>query len=119
MTVSANPDAVAANSFIELGARSRARAILDSGSFHELLGPFDRLHSPWLEMQDIVPQEDDGVIVAQGCLDGERAVVIALEGSFQGGSIGEVGGAKAGFFAAFEDGNDQSLHVDLLQRGFV
>jgi malonate decarboxylase beta subunit len=94
MTVSANPDAVAADSFIELGARSRARAILDSGSFHELLGPFDRLHSPWLEMQDIVPQEDDGVIVAQGCLDGERAVVIALEGSFQGGSVGEVGGAK-------------------------
>ena len=35
-------------SFVELGARQRARAMLDPGSFRELLGPFDRLMSPWL-----------------------------------------------------------------------
>ena len=28
-------------SFIELRARERAKALLDSGSFRELLGPFD------------------------------------------------------------------------------
>ena len=30
-------------SFIELRARERAKALLDSGSFRELLGPFDSL----------------------------------------------------------------------------
>jgi malonate decarboxylase beta subunit len=82
------------NSFIELGARDRAKAVLDAGSFRELVGPFDRLHSPWLEMQDIVPQEDDGVVVARGRIDGRAAVAVAIESAFQGGSLGEVGGAK-------------------------
>ena len=35
-------------SFIELGARARARALLDAGSMRELIGPFERLASPWL-----------------------------------------------------------------------
>lgn len=82
------------NSFIELGARARARAVLDAGTFRELVGPFDRVHSPWLEMQGIVPQEDDGVVVARGRIDGRAAVAVAIEGAFQGGSLGEVGGAK-------------------------
>lgn len=81
-------------SFIELSARERARALLDEGSFRELLGPFDRLTSPWLPAQGIVPQADDGVIVARGMMDGEAVVVLAVESAFQGGSIGEVGGAK-------------------------
>jgi malonate decarboxylase beta subunit len=82
------------DSFIELGARTRARAVLDAGTFRELVGPFDRIHSPWLAMQGIVPQEDDGVVVARGCVDGRAAVAVAIEGAFQGGSLGEVGGAK-------------------------
>jgi malonate decarboxylase beta subunit len=81
-------------SFIELSARERARALLDEGTFRELLGPFDRLHSPWLEMQNIVIQEDDGVVVARGTIDGEPAVVAAIESAFQGGSMGEIGGQK-------------------------
>ncbi|MBV8296753.1 MAG: biotin-independent malonate decarboxylase subunit beta [Acidimicrobiia bacterium] len=81
-------------SFIEIPARDRAKALLDAGSFRELLGPFDRLHSPWLPMQDIVPEEDDGVIVARGRIDGQSAVVAAIEGTFQGGSMGEVAGTK-------------------------
>ncbi|MEA5673848.1 biotin-independent malonate decarboxylase subunit beta [Pseudomonas sp. MH2] len=81
-------------SFVELGARQRARALLDAGSFRELLGPFDRLMSPWLPRQGIVPQADDGVVIAKGTLDGRPAVVTAIEGGFQGGSMGEVGGAK-------------------------
>ncbi len=85
---------LARRSFIELSARERAREILDPGSFRELLGPFDRLHSPWLEMQNIVPQEDDGVVIAKGRIDGQPAVVMAIEGAFQGGSMGEVAGAK-------------------------
>lgn len=81
-------------SFIELGARARAAAVLDPGTFRELVGPFDRIHSPWLEMQGIVPQEDDGVVVARGAVEGRPAVAVAIESAFQGGSLGEVGGTK-------------------------
>ena len=81
-------------SFIELAARARARALLDAGTFRELLGPFERLKSPWLALQGIVPQADDGVVVARGRIDGAGAVVLAIEGAYQGGSIGEVSGAK-------------------------
>ena len=49
-------------SFIELGARQRARALLDAGSFRELIDPFARVTSPWLPRQGIVVQADDGVI---------------------------------------------------------
>ena len=81
-------------SFTELGARQRARALLDEGSFRELLDPFARVVSPWLPRQGIVPQSDDGVVVAKGLIDDQPAVIIAIEGAFQGGSLGEVGGAK-------------------------
>lgn len=82
------------DSFIERGARSRAQALLDAGTFRELVGPFERVTSPWLAMQHLVTQADDGVVVAKGKLDGQPTVVLAIEGAFQGGSMGEVGGAK-------------------------
>ncbi|MCY9017764.1 biotin-independent malonate decarboxylase subunit beta [Priestia megaterium] len=81
-------------SFIELNGRERAQAILDQGTFCELLGPFDGIESPHLPKQNIVPQSDDGVIIAGGLIAGEPAVVISIEGRFQGGGIGEVSGAK-------------------------
>ncbi|ULT71179.1 biotin-independent malonate decarboxylase subunit beta [Pseudomonas sp. BC42] len=82
------------HSFVELGARQRARALLDAGSFRELLDPFQRVMSPWLARQGVVPQADDGVVIAKGSIDGLPVVVAAIEGAFQGGSLGEVGGAK-------------------------
>lgn len=85
---------IARESFIELSARDRARALLDTGTFRELLGPFDRLTSPWLPLQGIVCQADDGVVIARGTIDGAPAVVAAIESAFQGGSIGEVAGSK-------------------------
>jgi len=86
--------APARSSFIELSARERAAALLDAGSCRELLGPFARLKSPWLPLQGIVAQADDGVVLARGRIGGEAAVVAAIEGAYQGGSIGEVSGAK-------------------------
>lgn len=80
--------------FADLNARQRARQLLDEGTFHELLGPFDRVMSPWLTQQDIVPQSDDGVVIAQGRINGQPTVIAAIEGGFQGGSLGEVAGAK-------------------------
>jgi len=82
------------HSFVELGARQRAKTLLDEGSFRELIGPFDRVMSPWLIQQGIVAQADDGVIVAKGTVGGLPVVIAAIEGAFQGGSMGEVGGAK-------------------------
>lgn len=81
-------------SFIELKARQRAHALLDEGSYRELLDPFEGVMSPWLGAQGIVPQSDDGMVVAKGTINGKPAVVVAIEGAFQGGSMGEVSGAK-------------------------
>ncbi|MGY4527589.1 biotin-independent malonate decarboxylase subunit beta [Pseudomonas sp. TE21394] len=110
-------------SFVELGARQRARALLDPGTFRELLGPFDRLMSPWLPRQGIVPQADDGVIIAKGRLNGRSAVVAAIEGGFQGGSMGEVGGAKiAGALELASEDNRNGIPtcaVLLLETGGV
>jgi malonate decarboxylase beta subunit len=82
------------DSFIELPARERARTLLDPGTFRELLGPFDRIESPWLPLQGVVCQADDGAVIARGTIDGAPAVVAAIESAFQGGSIGEVSGSK-------------------------
>ncbi|AHJ76288.1 biotin-independent malonate decarboxylase subunit beta [Kosakonia sacchari] len=82
------------HSFIELKARQRAQALLDDGSYRELLDPFEGIISPWLGPQGIVPQADDGMVVAKGTINGQPAVVVAIEGAFQGGSMGEVSGAK-------------------------
>ena len=81
-------------SFIELSARDRAKCLFDSGTGRELAGPFDRIESPWLAMQDVTPEADDGCIVMRGTIGGQQAVVIAFAGAFQGGAIGEVSGAK-------------------------
>jgi malonate decarboxylase beta subunit len=82
------------SSFVEMSARERACAILDPGSFRELVGPFDRIKSAWLPRQDIVAQADDGVVIARGTLDHQPAVIAAIESAFQGGSMGEVSGSK-------------------------
>jgi malonate decarboxylase beta subunit len=88
------PSFVNRRSFIELDGRARAQSLLDEGTVKELVGPFDRIESPWLPMQNVVPQSDDGCIVMKGRIAGNPAVVISLEGAFQGGSVGEVSGAK-------------------------
>jgi malonate decarboxylase beta subunit len=88
------PAFVRRQSFIELNARARAQSLMDAGSWRELVGPFERIQSPWLPEQGIAPQSDDGCVVLKGTIGGKPAVVIALEGKFQAGSMGEVSGAK-------------------------
>lgn len=87
-------------SFTELNARERATILLDQGSYRELLGPFSHLKSPHLLKQSIIPQNDDGMIIMKGLFQGQEALVIAMEGKFQGGGIGEISGSK--FAAALE-----------------
>ena len=63
-----------------------------------------------MPMQDIVPQSDDGCVVAKGTIDGQPAVVIAMEGKFQGGSIGEVCGMKMAMaFALARQDNEKGI----------
>jgi malonate decarboxylase beta subunit len=110
-------------SFIELNARERANTLMDAGTARELLGPFDRLESPWLAAQGITPQADDGCVIIKGKIAGQSAVVTALEGAFQGGSMGEVSGAK--MTAALELAAEDCEHgtptsaVILLETGGV
>jgi hypothetical protein len=67
-------DFVHRKSFIELDARARAMALLDKGSDRELLGPFERIESPWLAIQGVTPQSDDGCVEIKGAIDGAPAV---------------------------------------------
>jgi malonate decarboxylase beta subunit len=111
------------HSFVELGARQRARALLDEGSYRELIDPFARVTSPWLAKQGVVPQADDGVVVAKGSIGGQPVVICAIEGAFQGGSMGEVGGAKmAGALELAAEDNRKGIPtaaVLLLETGGV
>ena len=118
-----SPEYLQRRSFIELSARERAKLLFDSGTGRELAGPFDRIESPWLAMQGVTPQADDGCIVMRGTIGGRQAVVIAFSGAFQGGGIGEVSGAKltAALDLACRDSEQgsQSSAVLLLETGGV
>ena len=117
------PEFVKRQSFIELDARARAQSLMDSGSWRELVGPFDRIESPWLPKQGIAPQFDDGCVVLKGAIADKPAVVIALEGGFQAGSMGEVSGAKmtAALDLATKDSENgkKTAAVLLLETGGV
>jgi malonate decarboxylase beta subunit len=80
--------------FTQLRPRQRVQALLDRGTFREILGPFDLVESPHLPRQGTVPQSDDGAVIGRGSIAGVSAVVLALDGAFQGGGVGEVSGAK-------------------------
>jgi len=117
------PAFVKRHSFIELDARARAQSLMDPGSWRELVGPFDRIESPWLPLQGIAPQSDDGCIVLKGSIGTAPTVVIALEGGFQAGSLGEVSGAKmsTALDLATEDSQNgtKTAAVLLLETGGV
>jgi malonate decarboxylase beta subunit len=74
-------------------------------------------------MQGIAPQSDDGCVVLKGTIAGKPAVLIALEGKFQAGSMGEVSGAKmtAALDLATQDSQNgkKTAAVLLLETGGV
>ncbi len=81
-------------SFSESTARQRIGHLLDSGSFHEILGPAQRVVSPHLALLGVPSSFDDGVVIGTGALDGRPVLLAAQEGAFMGGGVGEVHGAK-------------------------
>ena len=81
-------------SFAELTARERVRALLDAASFHEILGPAERVVSPHLALLGVPSAFDDGAVIGSGLLAGQDVLMAAQEGEFMGGGVGEVHGAK-------------------------
>lgn len=81
-------------SYREAAARQRVRGLLDADSFTEWLEPAQRVTSPHLAALDAPVSFDDGVVVGQGTLAAQPVVLIAQEGLFNGGAVGEVHGAK-------------------------
>lgn len=81
-------------SWFEATARARLQALLDPRSFREFLPPETSQPSPHLAVLDIPGAFDDGVIIGAGRLDGREVLVIAQEGQFMGGAVGEIHGAK-------------------------
>jgi malonate decarboxylase beta subunit len=88
---------IAANSslsWFEASARRRLAALVDSGSFAEVIGPEQRETSPHLALFDLPEQFDDGMIIGRAVLGGRPVLVAAQEGRFMDGAFGEVHGAK-------------------------
>ncbi|MDE2343990.1 MAG: biotin-independent malonate decarboxylase subunit beta [Betaproteobacteria bacterium] len=83
-----------APSYREATARHRVAGLLDAGTFVEWVGPGARATSPHLAALGSPVSFDDGVVVGEGRFSGERVVMIAQEGLFNGGAVGEVHGAK-------------------------
>ncbi len=100
------------HSFYEANARQRIVALLDAGSFRELLPPSARATSPHLPLLDTPVAFDDGVVVGAGTLDGHAVFAAAQEGAFMGGAVGEVHGAK--LTGLFERAIDQRPAAVLL-----
>jgi malonate decarboxylase beta subunit len=81
-------------SFSEATARERVHAVLDAGSFREIMPPSERVLSPHLAQLDVPAAFDDGVVVGSGLVQGAPVLIAAQEGQFLGGGVGEVHGAK-------------------------
>jgi len=81
-------------SFYRATARERAAGLADDGTFRELLGPLDKICSPHLPLLGEVAQFDDGMVTGIGLLGTRPVFIISMEGTFLGGGIGEVNGAK-------------------------
>ena len=81
-------------SWFEATARARLAGLLDPGSFSEILPPAESQPSPHLAQLDIPGAFDDGVVIAYGQLEKKPIFVIAQEGQFMGGAVGEIHGAK-------------------------
>lgn len=81
-------------SFFEASARVRIAKLVDPDSFVEFSPPHLRHTSPHLARLDAPVAFDDGVAVGRAAVAGHRVLVAAQEGKFNGGSVGEVHGAK-------------------------
>lgn len=78
----------------ELKARERITAIVDAGSFDEIIPPPERVMSTYLPQLDIPVAFDDGLAIGRAMIGGRPIYLAAQAGQFVGGSVGEVHSAK-------------------------
>ena len=81
-------------SYAELTPRQRIEEIVDEGSFIEICPPFEKVSSPHLTQLDMLGAFDDGIVIGDAKLNGEKIVIAAQNYAFIGGAVGEVNGAK-------------------------
>lgn len=81
-------------SFYEKTARNRISSLVDQGSFVEFLKPGTVELSPNLLSLDIPGSFDDGVIIGKAKINQTPVHIVAQEGQFMGGAVGEIHGAK-------------------------
>lgn len=87
--------------FHEQTARQRLAALVDHGSFGELLPPPERITSPYLAQLGIPVSFDDGLVIGRAKIGGRKVYIAAQVGQFVGGAVGEIHGAKlTGLFKA-------------------
>jgi malonate decarboxylase beta subunit len=87
--------------FHEQTARQRIGALVDPGSFDELLPPPERITSPYLAQLGIPVSFDDGVVIGRARIGAQKIYIAAQVGQFVGGAVGEIHGAKlTGLFKA-------------------
>ncbi len=104
--------------FHEQTARQRLSALVDPGSFDELLPPPERITSPYLAQLGIPVSFDDGVVIGRAKIGGRKVYVAAQVGQFVGGAVGEIHGAKlTGLFKAAA--RDKVPCVLILESGGV
>ncbi len=104
--------------FHEQTARQRLAALVDPGSFQELLPPPERITSPYLAELGIPVSFDDGVVIGKAKLGGRKIYIAAQVGQFVGGAVGEIHGAKlTGLFKAAA--RDKTPCVVIVESGGV
>lgn len=81
-------------SFLESSARERIHGLVDPHTFTEFCAPSERQVSPHLAQLGLSQALDDGIVTGSASLARKRVLIAAQEGRFNGGSVGEVHGAK-------------------------
>lgn len=80
------------SSYLQATARQRIHALIEH--FREILPPSAQWTSPYLPQLNAPVSPDDGIVIGYGELDGRRVFAAAQDGTFMGGAVGEVHGAK-------------------------
>jgi malonate decarboxylase beta subunit len=77
--------------YLELSARERVYSLVND--FQEFLLDED-CNSPNLAALKMQAQDDDGIVIGVGKLDGKQIAIASQQKDFIGGSVGEIHGAK-------------------------
>lgn len=85
---------MAGNIFSSLNAEQRIYQICDKDTFKKITSPILEVPSPHLQNLNLPIDENDGVIIGSGAIGSYKLLLISQDGSFYGGSVGEIHGAK-------------------------